>query len=164
MKARQFELVKAKLEGYAEMAVQERLNFFGMCALDSLQEDNDMEYFDIDFPWVINADTAASNAVAQFRHRGKDEIEGIFESFCIWHFNSEIYYIGTPDNSFVDLVEDGICTKEQEEELRAASNKAVELGIERYWCASDEIVEHCLKHFQEQSDFMDGMKKQFGFQ
>jgi len=163
MNKKQFELVKAKLEGYAEMAVQERLNFFGMCALDSLQENNDMEYWDIDFPWEINADVAASNAVAQFRHRGENEIDGIFESFCIWNFNAELYYIGTPDHSFVDLVEDGVCTKEQEDELREVSRKAVELGIERYWCQNEEIVQYCLKHFQDQSNFMDQMKKQFGF-
>ena len=145
-----FEKIKVQLEVYTRMAVQERINFFGMCALENQE---DYEYWDPAFPWIINCDVASSNGVAQLLSRTNEE-EGFYDNFFITYYDAELYfYEGMMDHSFTDIQDDLGATPEQEQELKAINKKAFEDGIEEHWCKSDEIVDYCLNWYNGQNEF-----------
>ena len=148
----EFEKIKVQLEVYTRMAVQERINFFGMCALENQE---DYEYWDPAFPWLINCDVASSNGVAQLLSR-PDEVEGFYDCFFMQYYNTELYfYEGDMEHSFTDIKDDLGATPEQEQELKEINRQAFIDGIEDHWCKDNEIVDYCLNWYKGQNEFSD---------
>ena len=157
MENRDFQLLMAKAEMYAECHVENRVFLF---AIDRGYDEFPAEF--IEAGWDLdNADVQIFDSMAEFVMRQDDERESMFDCFNIKYLDAELYHngkLGTPHlRSFTTPAEDGLMTFEQEVQLREAMYKAFDNAIEDSEWAEGDCFEHSLECRMEEQQAINNL-------